>query len=160
MFLAQQPQGASSSSFTTFLDHTQRRTTVGRTYLDKWSARRRDLYLTTHNTHNTQTSMSPAGFGPTVSAGERPLIYALDRAATGTSLNWCRLIYLNTHSRLLWRGKKWSLATRKGHKYCVLENIVVRKIFGLKQHSVNEQFRISDDNKRHEFCMLHSVLRT
>jgi hypothetical protein len=31
-----------------FLDHTQRRTTVGRTPLDEWSARRRDLYLTTH----------------------------------------------------------------------------------------------------------------
>jgi hypothetical protein len=35
-----------------FLDHTQRRTTLGRTPLDEWSARRRDLYLTTHNTHN------------------------------------------------------------------------------------------------------------
>jgi hypothetical protein len=35
-----------------FLDHTQRRTTVGRSPLDEWSARRRDLYLTTHNTHN------------------------------------------------------------------------------------------------------------
>jgi len=41
-----------------FLDHTQCRTTVGRTPLDEWSARRRDLYLTTHNTHNRQTSMS------------------------------------------------------------------------------------------------------
>jgi len=29
-------------------------TTVGRTPLDEWSARRRDLYLTTHNTHNRQ----------------------------------------------------------------------------------------------------------
>ena len=35
-----------------FRDHTQRRTTVGRTSLDEWSACRRDLYLTTHNTHN------------------------------------------------------------------------------------------------------------
>jgi len=34
------------------LNHTQRRTTVGRTSLDKRSARRGDLYLTTHNTHN------------------------------------------------------------------------------------------------------------
>ena len=41
-----------ASSFTRFLDHTQRRTTLGRTPLDEWSARRRDLYLTTHNTHN------------------------------------------------------------------------------------------------------------
>jgi len=33
------------------LDRTQRRTAVGMTPLDEWSARRRDLYLTTHNTH-------------------------------------------------------------------------------------------------------------
>ena len=46
------PQWARASSFTKFLDHTQRRTTVGRTPLDEWSTRRRDLYLTTHNTHN------------------------------------------------------------------------------------------------------------
>jgi len=39
-----------------FLDHTQRRTTVGRTPLDEWSARRRDLYLTTRDTHNRQIS--------------------------------------------------------------------------------------------------------
>jgi hypothetical protein len=39
-----------ASSFLRFLDHTQRRTTVGRTPLDKWSARRRDVYLTTLNT--------------------------------------------------------------------------------------------------------------
>ena len=38
--------------FLMFLDHTQRRTTVGRTPLDERSARRRDLYLTTHDTHN------------------------------------------------------------------------------------------------------------
>ena len=36
--------------FLMFLDHTQRRITVGRTPLDKWSARRRDLYLTTLTT--------------------------------------------------------------------------------------------------------------
>jgi len=40
--------------FLMFLDHTQRRSTVGRTPLDEWSARRRDLYLTTHDTHNRQ----------------------------------------------------------------------------------------------------------
>jgi hypothetical protein len=38
-----------------------RHTTVGRTPLDEWSARRRDLYLTTHNTHNRQTSIHPGG---------------------------------------------------------------------------------------------------
>ena len=73
-----------ASSFLMFLDHTQRRTTVGRTPLDEWWARRRDLYLTTHDTHNRQISMPPVGFEPTISAGERPQTYALDRAATGT----------------------------------------------------------------------------
>jgi hypothetical protein len=38
-----------------------RQTTLGRTPLDKWSARRRDLYLTKHNTHNKQISMPPGG---------------------------------------------------------------------------------------------------
>ena len=58
--------------FLMFLDHIQRRTTVGRTPLDERSARRRDLYLTTHDTHNRQTSMPPVGFEPKMSAGERP----------------------------------------------------------------------------------------
>jgi hypothetical protein len=35
--------------------------TLGRAPLDEWSARRRDLYLTTHNTHKRQTSMPPGG---------------------------------------------------------------------------------------------------
>jgi len=78
------PTRAMASSFMRFLDHTQRRITVGRTPLDEWSARRRDLYLTTHNIHNRQTSMPPVRFEPTISAGERPQTYALDRAATGT----------------------------------------------------------------------------
>ena len=46
------PTRVMASSFLRILDHTQRRTTVGRTPLDEWSACRRDLYLTTHNTHN------------------------------------------------------------------------------------------------------------
>jgi len=34
--------------------------------------------------HSQQTSMPPLGFEPTISAGERPQTYALDRAASGT----------------------------------------------------------------------------
>ena len=41
---------------------------------------------TTHNIHNRQTSMPPVGFEPTISAGERPKTYALDRVATGTGM--------------------------------------------------------------------------
>jgi hypothetical protein len=52
---------------------TSRHTTLGRTPLDRWSARRRFLYLTKHNTHNIQTIMPQAGFEPTVPASERPL---------------------------------------------------------------------------------------
>ena len=77
------PTQVMTSLFLRFLDHTQWCTTVGRTPLDKWSAHCRDLYLKTHNTHNRQTSMPPVGFKPTISAGERPQTYALDRAATG-----------------------------------------------------------------------------
>jgi len=64
-----------------------RRTTLGRTPLDEWSARRRDVYLTTHNTSNRQTSMPPAGFEPAVSASKRPQTHALVRVATGTGLS-------------------------------------------------------------------------
>jgi len=60
-FWRDSPQWAMASSFTRFLDRTQRCITVGRTPLDEWSARRRDRYLTTQNTHNRQTSMPPGG---------------------------------------------------------------------------------------------------
>jgi hypothetical protein len=63
-----------------FLDHPQRRSTVGRTPLDEWSARRRDLYLTTHDTHNRQISMPSVGFKPKISAGERPAVAHLLRS--------------------------------------------------------------------------------
>jgi hypothetical protein len=59
-----------------------RHTTLGRTPLDNWSARRRDLYLTTYNTHKRQTSMSPTRFEPAILASERPQAHA-ERAATG-----------------------------------------------------------------------------
>ena len=45
------PTQAMASSFLMFLDHTQRRTTACSTALNEGSARRRDLYLTTNNTH-------------------------------------------------------------------------------------------------------------
>jgi hypothetical protein len=47
-----------------FLDQARKRTTVGRTPLDEWSARHRDLYLTTHNTHNKQRSMARRDSNP------------------------------------------------------------------------------------------------
>jgi hypothetical protein len=40
--------------------------------------------MTTHNTYNRQTSVTPSGFEITIPAGERLQTYALDRAAIGT----------------------------------------------------------------------------
>jgi len=64
-FLALQPppppQLGRAPPFLRFLDHTQRRTTVGRTPLDEWSIRRRDLYLTTHNTRRRTDIHAPGG---------------------------------------------------------------------------------------------------
>ena len=78
------PTQARATSFFKFLDHTQWHITVGRTPLDEWSARRKDLYLATHNTQNRQTSMSPEGFEPTIPSIGRPQTLALDHPVTGT----------------------------------------------------------------------------
>jgi len=50
------PSGAGPSHYLGFTIKL-RHTTVGEAPLDERSARRRDLYLTTHYTHNKRTSM-------------------------------------------------------------------------------------------------------
>ena len=89
------------ASFLRFLDHTQRHITVGRTPLDAWSVRRRDLYLTTLTT-DRQTSMPPAGFEPTISASKRPQTYALDHAVTGTSNRFIIAKNKRTKNNYIW----------------------------------------------------------
>jgi hypothetical protein len=81
---------------------TLRHTTLGRTPLDEWSARRTDLYLTTQNTHKRQTPMCPAGFEPATPASERPQTNALDRATTGII---CSVITLT----ISFNYAKWSV---------------------------------------------------
>jgi hypothetical protein len=77
------PTRAMTSLFTKFLDHTQRRNTVCSTPVEEWSARHRDLYLTTRK---TQTNVQlPEGFELTTSRGEPSQTYALDLAGTGTN---------------------------------------------------------------------------
>jgi hypothetical protein len=61
---------------------TLRHTTLGRTPLGEWSARHRDLYLTTHNTHKRQTSMPLAVFETTIPESERPQTHALEHAVS------------------------------------------------------------------------------
>ena len=56
---------------------------LGRAPLDEGSARRRELYLTTHNTHKSQISMLPTGFETAIPDSEGPQTRALNRAATG-----------------------------------------------------------------------------
>ena len=67
------PTRAMASSFLRFLDHTQRRITIGRTSLDELSARRRDLYLTTHNTqHRHPCPRRVSNLQPEQESGRRP----------------------------------------------------------------------------------------
>jgi hypothetical protein len=56
------------------------RTTLGRTPLHERSAHRTHLYLTTHNTHERQTSMSP---NPQPQQASGPQTYALVGEGTG-----------------------------------------------------------------------------
>ena len=62
---------------------TLRHTALGRASLDEWSARRRILYLTTHNSHKRQTSNVQAVFKPAIPASEQQQTHALDRAVIG-----------------------------------------------------------------------------
>ena len=60
--------------------------------------------------------MPPVGFEPTISAGERPQTYALDRAATGTGLrcNLDTLIYHATFPESKDKGNVVSSARQEG----------------------------------------------
>jgi hypothetical protein len=59
--------------------------TLSRTPLDEWSAQRRDLYLTTHNTHKTRTPMPLMWFKTAIPASEWPQIHTIDCVAIGIS---------------------------------------------------------------------------
>ena len=110
-FWRNSPQWATASLFTGLLDHTQRSTTHGKTPLDEWSARRRDLYLTTHNNHNRQKSMPPVRFEPTISAWERPKNYAWDRDAFGMIWQYIS----NKEQRLNWSKFYWNSYAKTEH---------------------------------------------
>ena len=81
---------ASAASFLRFLDHTPRRTTLGRTPLNQWSARRRGRFMTTHDEHKRRTFMPPAGFEPAIPAMGEPQTYAVDRGANG--IGWAEIL--------------------------------------------------------------------
>ena len=56
--VALRPMRAMESSFLRLLDYTQRHNTVGRAPLEGRPVRRREVYLTVHNTRNRRTSNS------------------------------------------------------------------------------------------------------
>ena len=68
---------------------------VSRSYSDTPHSVGQDLYLTTHNTHNRQTSMPPVGFEPAIPGSERLQTHPLDRAASG-------FVHTHTHTVRCW----------------------------------------------------------
>ena len=71
LHVALRPDSGSRPLLTGFAITLIRHTTLGRTPMDEWPARCRDLYLTTHNTHKRQTSMLPTGFEPSSATSKR-----------------------------------------------------------------------------------------
>jgi hypothetical protein len=140
-----------------FLDHTRQCRTVSRTPLDEWSVCHRDLYLTTHDTHNRQISMPPVGFETPISAGERPASARLLRL-------WVRIppgawIFVCCECRVLsGRGLCDELVTRPEEFYrlccifvCDLETsrIGAPYIYDISNLRVNIPNCIQIKNKRH-----------
>jgi hypothetical protein len=76
---------------------TLRHTTLSKTFPDEWPARRRDLYLTAHNTHKRQAFMTAAEFEPPIPVSNRPYTHDLDRAATEISI----IIFTRNISKIL-----------------------------------------------------------
>jgi len=68
----QSPVGQGLLTIQALQSHSVRHATLGRTPLDECSDRHKDVYLTTHNTYNKQTSISLVGFEPAILASEQP----------------------------------------------------------------------------------------
>jgi len=64
-----------------------RQTTLRKTPLDELSARHRDPYLTTHNTHKRQTSMPRWDSDPDFQQASGRAPHTLDRAALGLAFS-------------------------------------------------------------------------
>jgi hypothetical protein len=113
--------------------HTHTHThTLGRTPLNQGSAHCRDLYLTTHKTHNRHTSMPPAGFELAIPARERQQTQALDSVATEICIVRFHLsLILGNQTNDLRPGNKCHSLSRVA-KYTSCGNAITmtRQIFG------------------------------
>ena len=67
--------------------------------------------------------MPPVGFEPTISAGEQPQTYALNRAATGNGIDlvsswlFCNVYLLLLYGRMTGK-EKWKVLSVTNLKYC------------------------------------------
>jgi hypothetical protein len=108
--------------------------------------------------------MPPAGFEPTISAGERPQTHALDCAVTGTdtegllSKNVKIKIHISIILPVVLCGcETWSLTLRKESRLRVFENRAMRRIFGSKR----EEIRGAGEDcimRSFMFCTYHQIL--
>jgi hypothetical protein len=130
-----------TSSFTRFLDHIKPQS-VGLLWTsDKHIA---EIYICQHTTIKTDKHV-PMGLEPTISAGGRPQIYALDRAGTGTGVNcyWCIKLSIERHKTSLLLG---------------LYILNLDKIFVLSGDYlipwVNKLAAVGDSAAKHMYCLL------
>jgi len=103
---------------------TLRHTTLDSTPLDTWSARRRDLYLTTHN---RQTYMPPARFEHAIPARERQQTHALVSEATGIGL-CCDRHVLSSCFTSLYTPITFLIDTICLSTLCDLDDIINKKV--------------------------------
>jgi hypothetical protein len=91
------------ASFLRFQYHTQWHTTVGMMPLYDWSARRGDLYLTTHNSHKRQASMPPGGIW-TRSPSERVAAHPFLRPLCHWDRHYISHTHTHTHTHMYIRA--------------------------------------------------------
>ena len=111
---ARSPSGPEPTHYRGFVI-TLRHTTLGRTPLDEWSARRRDLYWTAQCTHNRQTSMPLVGFEPEIPAAADP--HLRSRGHSSGYLKIWRPEVLHSTITLpvgLCSSESWSLVLNEG----------------------------------------------
>jgi hypothetical protein len=108
--------------------------TLGRTPVDEWSARYRDLYLTINNNLKRQTSMLPAEFEPTIPANKRPQTDVLPRG------RWDRLMSTLASQTHTW-FPHWEIRSgsrsKQGYQLFV---VLVRSTHRVWMHSLKEYF--------------------
>jgi hypothetical protein len=82
--------------------------------------------------------MPLAGFEPTISAGERPQTYALDRAATGTGVFqfFAQKYRVKVYRTVILQPGSCSVTLSYERRLGVFEDRVLRRIFGHERDEV------------------------